>query len=109
MKIIQTQHGDFTVLAMAGELDAVTSPEFESEADKLLEAGARFIVLDLSELTFVSSAGLRCMLALAKQLRAVQGELRFVGLQQSVMEVFTLAGFHRLFPTFSDIAGATAS
>jgi anti-anti-sigma factor len=108
MEIKRNWQGSFLVLGLTGELDAETAPGFEAEADKLLEEGARFVVLDMSELAFISSAGLRAVLTLAKELRAVRGEVRFAALQKTVAEVFAMAGFNRLFGIFQDVAAALA-
>ncbi|GHU09629.1 anti-sigma factor antagonist [Betaproteobacteria bacterium] len=106
MQIAQQQQGDFLVLTLEGDLDAVTAPTFEAICDKLLEAGTRYVVLDLAGVSFISSAGLRSILILAKKLRPVQGELRFARMQAVVTEVFVLCGFDALFSTFPDVASA---
>ena len=98
MDITVTQLKQFQVVAVSGRLDALTAPAFEAEARKLLEQGARAIILDMSDLEFVSSAGLRAILTLAKSLRSAQGEVRFAGLRPAVQEVFAISGFTSLFP-----------
>ncbi|MDR1657950.1 MAG: STAS domain-containing protein [Deltaproteobacteria bacterium] len=108
MKIERNWQGSFLVLGLTGELDAETAPDFEAAADKLIEEGARFVVLDMSKLAFISSAGLRAVLVLGKGLRAVQGEVRFAALQKTVAEVFDIAGFSRLFGVFPDVGAALA-
>jgi anti-anti-sigma factor len=108
IKLNLTWQGSFLVLGLTGELDAETAPAFEAAADTLIEEGARFVVLDMSGLAFISSAGLRAVLTLAKELRAVRGEVRFAALQKTVAEVFAMAGFNRLFGIFPDVAAALA-
>ena len=106
MEIISSKAGNFTVLHVQGRLDAMTAPLFEAEVRKLLDSGVQQVVLDLSDLVFVSSAGLRGILSLAKGLRAVQGDIRFAGLQPAVREVFTISGFTSLFTLYPTVAEA---
>ena len=108
MEITLSQKDHFTVLSVSGRLDAMSAPAFEAEARKLLDAGAQAVIVDLTELVFVSSAGLRGILALAKGLRAVSGEIRFAGLQPAVQEVFAISGFTSLFKLYPTVADAAA-
>ena len=62
-----------TVFALAGELDAGTRAQFEDEVLQAIDAGVRYIVLDLSQLSYISSAGLRVLYTLAKELSARGG------------------------------------
>lgn len=103
MEITTTQKKQFYVVAVRGRLDALTAPAFEGEARKLLEDGSKSVVLDLTDLMFVSSAGLRGILFLAKGLRASQGEVRFAGLQPAVREVFGISGFTSLFSIYDTV------
>ena len=106
MEITLSQKNQFNVLAVSGRLDALTAPAFELEVRKLLDAGACSVIVDLTDLVFVSSAGLRGILTLAKSLRAVSGEVRFAGLQPAVQEVFAISGFTSLFTLYPTVAEA---
>ncbi len=106
MEIKLIQKNRFDVIAVSGRLDAMTAPLFETEARKLLDSGAQSVIVDMTDLIFVSSAGLRGILTLAKGLRAVQGEIRFAGLQPAVQEVFTISGFTSLFKLYPNVAEA---
>lgn len=89
--------GDALVLKVSGRMDAVTAPEFEKECDTHITAGAKKIICDLSGLEYISSAGLRSILASAKKLKAAQGEIAFCCLQGMVQEVFSVSGFSSMF------------
>ena len=106
MEITLAQKNQFSVLAVSGRLDALTAPAFEAEVRKLLDAGIHSLIVDLTDLVFVSSAGLRGILALAKGLRAINGEIRFAGLQPAVQEVFVISGFTSLFKLYPTVADA---
>lgn len=86
------------VVAVSGRIDAYTAPDVEERLRQVLAEGAtRHLVVDLEGTDYVSSAGLRVLITLAK--RAMQNgfSLRLCALQEPVREVFDIAGFTRLF------------
>ena len=79
-------------VALAGRLDTVTAPELEAAlADSL--AGINQLVFDLSGLDYISSAGLRVLLATHKAVGSGGGEMIVRGANELVMEVFEVTGF----------------
>jgi anti-anti-sigma factor len=97
---------DVAVIAVRGRVDAVTAPQFEKHLSGLIEAGELLLLIDLSDLEYISSAGLRTILATAKRLKAIQGELLFVGLHGPVEEVFKISGFHTIFKVYETTTDA---
>jgi anti-anti-sigma factor len=95
-----------TVLSIAGRMDAVTAPEIENKLSALVDGGEKRLVIDLKELEYISSAGLRCLLALAKKLKEKHGELAFANLQGHVTEVFKVVGFYSLFTVCNSVPEA---
>lgn len=106
LEIGSETQGDFRVLRLSGRLDTETSADFELAAHDLTAAGERRFVVDLSGISYVSSAGLRVLLALAKQMQVEGGAMRLCGLAPSVRQVFDLSGFSKLFTIASDIESA---
>lgn len=107
IEIRQEQEGPFKVLALSGRLDTETAVDVELALQDLLGVGERQFIIDLAGIGYVSSAGLRVLLSLAKQLDGGKGTLRLCGLNPSVKQVFDVAGFSKLFTIFPDRAGAT--
>ncbi len=97
MEISESRDGDVLVVAPVGRIDSATSPAFESYVHRQLDAGERRVLVDFSGVAFITSAGLRVMLTLARRLREGQGRLALCGLNVAVHEVFELAGFLPLF------------
>ncbi|MDR2892600.1 MAG: STAS domain-containing protein [Deltaproteobacteria bacterium] len=106
MDITVSQDGRFTLVALRGVLDALTAPELEEKNQQIVDNGATIVILDLSAMEFISSAGLRVFLSLAKALRKTGGEIRFAGLQEAIREVFAISGFTKMFAVFPDAATA---
>ncbi|NMC75624.1 MAG: STAS domain-containing protein [Geobacteraceae bacterium] len=86
-----------TIVAVTGKMDAVTAPEYEQHLRRLMDEGEKIFVNDFSGLVYISSAGLRSILAMAKALKAVDGRLLFSGVTGPVKDVFEISGFGSLF------------
>lgn len=97
------------VLAISGRMDAVTSPEFDNKIGSLISGGEASFALDFSGLEYISSAGLRSVLAAGKKIKGANGKLLITGLQGTVKEVFEISGFDSLFPVFTDVNDALGS
>lgn len=96
---IRTQAG-VSVVGLTGHLDTNTSAAAQEAMDGLLAGGARKVVVDCSALEYISSAGLRVLLATAKQVERDQGVLHLFGLNETVREVFDISGFSMILPVF---------
>jgi stage II sporulation protein AA (anti-sigma F factor antagonist) len=101
--------GQVMVLALQGRLDTISAPAFDAEVSRMLRASERLFLLDLSGLDYISSAGLRSLLMLAKQLDARAGKLVLCGLEEMISEVFQVAGFEAIFNICPDRAAGLAS
>lgn len=98
MEILVTKNDKGTIVAVSGKMDAVTAPTYEQRLQELIEGGETVFVNDFSDLAYISSAGLRSILATAKTLKLKQGTLMFCGLSGPVKDVFEISGFGSLFP-----------
>ncbi len=89
------------VVSITGRMDAVSSPDFDAEVEGQIDKGETCLILDLSGLDYISSAGLRSMLTLAKKLKTRNGSLVLCGLQEMVKEIFEVSGFSTIFNIYS--------
>jgi len=108
MNLDQERRGDILIVRPRGRLDSSSSPELESLLTEQLHAGCTRLVLDFSQLDYISSAGLRVVLLAGKVLRASQGRLALAGLQDMVREVFDMSGFLSLFAVTATLDEAIA-
>lgn len=81
------------IIAFEGNLDTNTSPEAESKINEILDTGQQKLLVNFEQLNFISSAGLRVLLATVKKLNASGGALRICSLNATVQEVFDISGF----------------
>ena len=100
--------GAARVLALSGDLDAHTAPEFEAALAACLAEGDAQIVADGSGLTYVSSAGLGVFMALLEPARAAGGDIVIAALPERVFETFDLLGFPEVFRFAPSAAEAAA-
>lgn len=93
MEVKVTVQDGIAVLELAGRMDATTAPEFSGASQTILAEGNTRLIVDMTQLEYVSSAGLREILGLVKRIKALSGKLAFCGLKPVVAEVFRISGF----------------
>ena len=101
--------GDCAVLRVAGEVDVYTAPALREGLIDLLHAGARHVIVDTSEITFLDSTGLGVLVGGLKRLRAHDGSLALACGQERVTRLLDLTGLNRLFPPYPTVADAIES
>lgn len=95
MEIRVVEEGKPYIIALVGRLDTNTSPQLEEFANGLYDKDVSDIVVDMASCDFVSSAGLRVIVAMQKRATA-GGSLVFRNVQPDVMEVFDMTGFTKI-------------
>ena len=129
---VSTENGrvPITILHVDGNIDSSTYEQFQSTAKKLIEEGARYILVDLSHAPFVSSAGLRALHSLFNELRSRYPQadlsdeqmkkgisagtyksphLKLLNLSPETKTAFETSGFDMYIDTFTDKNTAVAS
>ncbi len=101
MDIRIEEKGLFRQIGLTGRLDGTTMQQLERTFLELVEAGHHVIVFDLTELEYISSAGLRVMLLSLKKTKAAGGKTALFGLNENVKEVFDISGFSQIFSIFN--------
>ncbi len=102
-------NGEINILDFSGNLDTNTSPEAETEVNRLIDEGCHQLVFNFGKLNFISSSGLRVLLATAKKLKISQGRMVVCNLNETVQEVFDISGFSSILNTVPDEDQALAS
>ena len=95
MNLTKKAAGDALTIALEGRLDTTTSPQLDNELDVSLE-GVKDLTLDFSELTYISSAGLRVLLRAQRKMNGCQGTMRVTGVSDSILEIFEITGFSEI-------------
>jgi anti-sigma B factor antagonist len=108
MKINVLQKEDYTLVIIQGRLDTITAGDFENKIMEILGGGVTKLLLDCSNLTYISSSGLRVFLVAQKKMLATGGILRICCLKPEIKDIFDISGFSVIFSIFSDVEKATS-
>jgi anti-anti-sigma factor len=107
---IQTQeHKRVVVVTVEGRIDSATAGEFEDVLNGFTQQGKNNIVVDLSEVDFISSAGLRVLVTTRKAVKGSGGDIVFAASSDQVLETLEIAGLDVLFEQFPDRETAIGS
>lgn len=97
------------IVSVNGRIDSATAPEFDNALKGLLEHGRKKLVLDFTNLDYISSAGLRAMLSALKSAKNSGGNVVLVKTNDRIRDTLTLVGFQTLFLQFNDVVDAADS
>ena len=96
MKITQRVEGDVTVILPDGRIDTLAADEMDQALQAAVAGGSHKIVVDMSEVEYISSAGLRTLAAVLVKSRAEGGDMKLAALNERVARVFNIIGFDLL-------------
>ncbi|MBN1191790.1 MAG: STAS domain-containing protein [Dehalococcoidales bacterium] len=100
MEIEVKKAGNIDILYLTGRLDAYAANDVEKKINMVTDKNSVNLVVCMEKLEYISSSGLRVLLAALKKARKQQGDIRLSCLQPYVKEVFDVAGFSQLFKMF---------
>lgn len=90
------------VVNLEGRLDSIGAPEIESHCKNLIKEGNESLLIDMAEINYISSAGLRSLLLIAKAIKACSGTVVFCNLVPMVREVLKISGFEKILTIVAD-------
>jgi anti-sigma B factor antagonist len=94
------------VISLAGEVDLYTAPEFKQELLEVISQGARKVVVDFSDTTFIDSTTLGVLVGGVKRLRSNDGQLSLVCSDRNITKIFEITGLDRVFTIYPTRAEA---
>lgn len=106
---VETQEaGDVVVVRLVGELDGRTAPRVEDSLVAVIQPGCK-VLLEMSGVSYMSSAGLRILLLLYRQITGQNGRVVLVGLQELLRDTMSITGFLDFFEDYESIAEGIAA
>ena len=105
MELSERMEDGLTILEVAGSVDSVTAPDLGAKLSAILATPQHKVLIDFRQLEYISSAGFRVLFLASKQAGNSGGKLALCGLSAKAQELFSIAGFHKLFtiaPTRAD-------
>lgn len=108
MELVTEKQGIVVVVKVKGRMDALTAPDFEKKCLFWLQQGESKLAVDLGELEYLSSAGVRAILIVARKFKSVDGSICFCRVKKMVKNVFLLSGLTSMFPVYESLEEALA-
>jgi len=106
MQLSVEEHNNGVVVHVGGDVDTLTAPELQACLTDALSDGPQTFVIDLSNVRYISSMGLRVFLSHLKRVKANNGAMVIAGAQKLVSDVFQMSGFSNYFEITADLASA---
>jgi anti-sigma B factor antagonist len=107
IKTEQLDQGGY-VISLAGEVDLYTAPEFKAQLLDVIGQGAKQVVVDFTDTTFIDSTTLGVLVGGVKRLRSNDGELSLVCSDRNITKIFEITGLDRVFTIYPTRAEAVA-
>jgi anti-sigma B factor antagonist len=108
MNITERVENGITVFVLEGRIDTEGAVEVELTLQAAVSAGQHKVVLDMAEVRYIGSAGLRTLADVLAKNREADGDLRLAALNPKVMRVFQIIGFDRFFSMYDTLESAIA-
>jgi anti-sigma B factor antagonist len=102
MEINVKSIGQVTVVEIAGDIDSNTAPQAQERVLPLVQPGSK-ILLDMSGVEYMSSAGLRMLLSMYRQISRGDGSIVLVGLSEEIKDTMSVTGFLNFFTTHDTV------
>lgn len=109
MELNSEHNGPVLIISVSGRIDGVNAREFESSMSDIISSEDKAVVLNLAELSYISSAGLRSILITAKNLSTNNAKFALCAIPSNIMEIVKVAGFDRIIDIKDDQATAIAA
>ena len=94
------------IMELSGRLDSGTAPEIEESALLCIRSGARDMILDCANVSYITGTGMQTLLRVAREMQAVRGKLAVCNLQPPVREVFDFCGLDSMISVFDTVFDA---
>jgi anti-sigma B factor antagonist len=100
--------GNVWIIALSGEVDLYTAPEFKQQLLEVINQGAKEVVVDFSNTTFIDSTTLGVLVGGVKRLRTNEGQLSLVSSDRNITKIFEITGLDRVFTIYGSRDEAVA-
>ena len=109
MEISAEREGGAVIAGASGRIDSSNSREFHSSLESVVTGDTTAVVVNFENVTYISSAGMRVILLMAKSLQSQDTKFVLCSMNSSIREVFTISGFDRIIPIHDSRAEALSA
>lgn len=103
LRFEEKEKGMQTVVSIAGDIDAYHSPRLKEELEKYIKGDTAEIILDISEVPYIDSAGLGTLVSILRETRTHKKNLKLVGLRQNIKRIFEMTRLDKIFEIFDTV------
>lgn len=107
--LVQQDNEHVTILSLKGDLDGSNYKDLEAKADDAIKSGAKNILIDLADVNYMGSAGLRAFHTIGNTLKSSGGTIKLLNPSDGVSRVLKTLGFDQFFEIFQDLGEAVRS
>ena len=100
MELKSTREGSNLIVDVEGRVDGTNAMDFQAALEGAIQQSDQGVIMDMGELQYISSAGLRVILLVAKSLQKQNARLLGCSLSESVREIFAISGFDKIVPVY---------
>ena len=109
LNVHEETNGDKKIVRLDGRVDASSAPSLEATLNEMVEKGNKALALDFTQVTYLSSAGMRLLLAMTKKMQGNGNGFVVFSIHDDVMEIIKMAGFERVLKICNNEAEALAA
>jgi anti-anti-sigma factor len=109
MELNTQKINEVNIVSIEGSIDALTAGEVQQYFNDLIGTGVEKVILNLDQVDFMSSAGLRVIMAVSKEVRQQGGDLRLAAAQPGVEKMLKISGFTSILKSFPNVDAAVMS
>lgn len=102
MQVSTKSKDDVYIIEISGRMDSINSKEIEAKLNDVIDHNRNKIIIDLAAVNYISSVGLRILLAALKKQKERDGSIKLASLQPFVRDIFKMTGFDKIFSITSD-------
>lgn len=109
MQLTKKHEKGLSIITVNGTVDALSSYTLENDLLELMSSGRLFIVVDMSEMDYITSAGLRSLLVAAKMISLKKGFMAICRLNDDVKKIFSMVNFESILNVYEDMLSALSA
>lgn len=102
MNIVFANDGEISIAKLTGRVDTTNADGVQNELLGKISSGTKLLAIDFTQVNYISSAGLRAILAAVKEISKKEGKLALFAMQENIKEVFDMSGFSAIMNIFDN-------
>jgi len=108
MEINKTERNGISVIELSGRCDLQDYDNLNEHLNKIVETGEKKLILDLSSLHFINSAGLRAIIVTVQKMSSAGGSVAFCNVNETIEKLFSITGYASILSRFDSLEAAAA-